>query len=391
MAKSSPDDLRTAGEGLLAEWGVEAEASVDGLVAVLHRDTAADIAIAHRLGGIASDASAAALDVLQRDGADKSVRREAKRARYRLQQRGVSLPPDAAGAAVVSAGSILSAPIEGYISPLDGRGDQLVWLVKPQPGGASHFFAVISDPDGLREVALHAVTRKALKTMRSELERQHELHLQQVDWRYADFLVRRAFDWARARDARMDGDYPALRSQFSRQPAPTERPDPPVPMPAGVADDTVALSASADLLREPELRTWFRPIEELQPVVEDLGSAKDSPLVLNDAQQQERFEGVILQAVDAVFGGALRASWTRRLTEQGVYFAATRRPLRAAQALAAAGALERDVTPRDIPFCHQLVRASLAFFFEAAMAREKEREQSSLVLTPQQAARRTER
>jgi len=390
MAKPSPDDLQVAGERLLADWGVATAAGVEALVALLHRDAAADIAIAHRLGGMASDLSVRALDTLERDAADKRVRREAKRARYRLQQRGVGVSTPPADAPPPSA--ILSAPIEGYISSLDGRGDQLTWLVKPQPGGALHFFAVVNDPDGLREVALHSVTRKVLKAMRSELAREHDVRLQPVDWRYADFLVRRAFDWARARDARMEGDYPALRAQFSRQPAPTERPAaPPMPPDTPTLDDSTALANSAELLGEPELRTWFRPIEELQPFLQELAGVKESPLVLNEAQQQERFEHVILHAADTIFGGAQRASWARRLAEQAVYFAAARRPARGAQAQAVARALEREVAPRDVPFFHQLVRASLAYFFQAAMAREQEREKSSLLITPQQAARRTER
>jgi hypothetical protein len=387
MSKPSPDELQAAGEQRLAEWGVAADAGAADLAAFQHRDPAADIAIAHRLGAIATPESAALLEALERAATDKPVRREIKRARYRLQQRGVSVAAAPNPAAPPAA--VLAAPIEGYVSPLDGHGDQLVWLVKPQPGGALHFFAVINDPDGLREVALHGVTRKALKALRRELEQQHEVRLVSVDWRYADYLVRRAFEWARAREARMDGDYPALRAQLSRHPAPAERPVAALPaIDAAAVAGPAALAASDELLGEPELRTWLRPLEEMQPYIEELAGVKDSPLVLNDVQQQERFETIILRAVDTLFGGAQRVSWARRWAEQAVYFAATRRPARAAQALAVAGALEREVAPREVPICQQLVRASLAMFFQMAMQREQERQQTSLVLSPHGAAQR---
>ena len=81
---------------------------------------------------------------------------------------------------------------------MDGRGDQLVWLVKSQPAGVAHLFAVLNDPEGLREVALNTITRKALKAVRAELEERHELRLVDVDWHYADFLIHRAFEWASA-------------------------------------------------------------------------------------------------------------------------------------------------------------------------------------------------
>ena len=387
MAKPSADERQADGERRLSEWGVPPDAAVEALAALLHRDASADVAIAHRLGGIASEASARVLAALEQGASDKQVRREAKRARYRLQQRGVAVA--AAANPPPTPAAVLAAPIEAYVSPLDGRGDQLVWLVKPQAGGALHLFAVINDPDGLREVAMHAVTRKALKALRAELEQAHEVRLVSVDWHYADFLVRRAFEWARASDTRMDGDYPALRAQFSRQPAPAERPLAGLP-PIGAAD-AAALAASAELLGEPELRTWFRPIEELQPYLEGLAGVKDSPLVLNEAQQQERFDAIILDAVDAIFGGAARPAWARRLADQAIYFAATRRPLRATQALAASAALAGERAPRDVPLCQHLVRASLAMAFQRALEHERTREQSSLVLTPQQAARRGER
>ncbi len=386
MSKPTPDDLQPAGEQRLSEWGVAFDAGVAAPAAVLHRDTAADIAIAHRLGAIASAESAELLATLERDSGDKQVRREVKRARYRLQQRGVTIAPTPSAAP--PSAPVLATPIEGYISPLDGRGDQLVWLVKPQPGGALHFFAVLNDPQGLREVALHSVTRKALKALRGELESRHEVRLAAVDWHYADFLVRRAFDWARARDARMDGDYPALRAQLSRHPAPSERPGDALPQIAAAVEPE-PLASSVELLGEPELRTWMPAIDELQPYLDDLAGVKDSPLVLNEAQQRERFDAVIERAVDALFGGEQRVSWARRWADQAVYFALTRRPAPATAARAVANALESAVAPHEIPICQQLVRASLAMFFQLAMQREQERQQSSLVLTPQEATRRT--
>lgn len=379
MAKPSPDALQADGERRLTEWGVAADAPPETLAATLGRDVAADIAIAHRLGALPSEASAHALQALEREAADKRVRKEAKRALYRLQQRGVAV---AAPSPAPAPAPVLGPAIEGYVSPIDGRGDQLVWLVKPQAGGVAHLFAVINDPEGLREVALHATTRKAIRELRDALEAKHELRLAAIDWRHADFLIQRAFAWARAANARMQGDYPGLRAQLTGL-APAETS--PLPPPAGAL--AVDPAATAELLTEPELRTWFRPIEELAPFLEELAAAQDSPLVLNEAQQQERFVAVVGRAVDETFGGAHRDVWERRLTEMARYFAATRRPERAAQAAAVATALAAGRPPREIAFCDQLVRASIALFMRAAAEQEAERAKSSLIVTPQQAMR----
>lgn len=383
MAKPTPDALTVAGERQLAAWGVAPDADVAALAIHAGRDAAADVAIAHRLGGIPSEASAAALQRLETASPDRHVRKAVKRALYRLQQRGIAV---AASPPVTPAASaaVLATPLEGYVSPVDGRGDQLVWLVRPQPGGVLHLFAVVNDPQGLREVALHSATRKALRTLRQELEQRHEVRLVAIDWRHADFLVQRAFHWARAAGTRMEGDYPALRAQWAHEPAAAASPLPPP------AADAAALERSADLLGEPELRTWFRTVEDLAPYLEEVGGAQESPLVLNQLQQQERYDDIINRAIDATYGGEHRASWGRRLTELARYFAASRRPARAAEADAVAAALEAGTAPREIPFCGQLVRASLAFYVQLAAQQQAERAKGSLIVTPGQAARERE-
>lgn len=390
MAKPTPDDLQHSGEQRLAEWGLGAGATPAELSAVLNREVAADVAIAHRLGGVASYESAELLQRLEREAPDKRVRKEAKRALYRLQQRGVRLPEETSEPAPTS---VTAPAIEGHVSAVDGRGDQLVWLLKPQPGGVAHLFAVINDPEGLRETSLSTVTRKMLKSVRATLEQKHDLRLVEIEWRYADFLIHRAFEWARARGTRMSGDYPALRAQLTRQPPPESMPPSALARvsAAALAADAGLLTQTVELLEAPELRTWFFTRDQLKPFLDELASVKDSPLVLNRVQQQERFEEIIARAIDSLFGGEMRESWARRLYEMGYYFAATRRPTQADQAVAVARALEANSAPRDIPFCAQLVRASLAFFFQQALEQEEEQAKTSLVLTPQQAMQRRER
>jgi len=230
-----------------------------------------------------------------------------------------------------------------------------------------------------------------LKNLRDELERKHELRLVEVDWRYADFLIHRAFEWSRSRGTRMNGDYPGLRAQLTRQPPSESLPALAQLEAAARAADDSALARSGDLLTEPEFRTWFLTAEDLKPDLEELASVKDSPLVLNPAQQQERFDAVIVNAIDRRFGGEQSASWARRLFEMAVYLAASRRTQQAAQALAVSRALEAGRSPAEVPLCNVIVRASLEVFFRLAMEQEQEREKSSLVLTPQQVSARRDR
>lgn len=391
MAKLDRDHLLEAGGRLLHEWGVPRDAGPPALAALIGRAPAADLAIANRLGGIAGEESVRVLQQLADAAADKLLRKEVKRALYRLEQRGVAVPH----APAAEAGPIVTPTrTEGYVSPVDGRGDQLVWLVKPRPGGLLHLFAVINDPDGLREAEVALISRKVLKEIRKELAEKHDVQFVDVDWRYCDFLVYRAFRWAQERRAPLPADYPALRAQFAKEPPAEDLP--PLILAhvdvGALAADVGRLEKSDGLLEEKEFRTWFFSRQELQPYLDEVGSIRDSPLVLNRAQQEERVRGVVDRAVEELFSGARRESWVRRLYEMAYFFWATGRREPAQQAVVVALALARSERGgRDIPFCEHLARASLTLFAQVTAEEEAERAKSSLILTPQQLRSQRER
>ncbi|HVO26091.1 MAG TPA: hypothetical protein VMW56_20945 [Candidatus Margulisiibacteriota bacterium] len=386
MSKPNRDSQLRLGEQRLHEWGLPADAGRDALRGVMGREAPADLAIAARLGAHADPASVALLQALEATSTDKLVRKEIKRSLYRLEQRGVPIP----SAPAPPPAPVIAAPaLEGYLSAVDGRGDQLVWLTKPHPGGLAHLFAVINDPEGLREVNLFETTRKALRASCEELLRKHELRMIEADWRYCDFLIDRAFRWAAAHGQAGGGDYPGMRAKLIKAPVSEMQPlifahvDV-----AAVRSNPQVLAASAELLEEKEFRTWFFDQETLKPYLDEAQRIKDSPLLLNPAQQQERFRALTERAIEELFGGARRLSWVRRFEEMAYFFHATARSEAALQALAAALALDASAHGgRDIPVCEQLARASLFAFLQVEEQREQEEVRSSLVLTPQQAAR----
>ncbi len=385
MSKPNRETQLRLGEQRLQEWGVSADAPVHALRTAIGRDPAADLAIATRLGAHADTASVDALQALDTASTDKLVHKEVKRSLYRLDQRGVAIPAAPAPAPPPVIGGPM---LEGYLSAVDGRGDQLVWVLKPHQGGLAHLFAVINDPEGLREVNLFETTRKAVKASREELLRKHELRMIEADWRYCDYLIDRAFHWAAAR-GQSGGDYPGKRAQLIKAPVTEMQPLILAHLDAAaVRGNPQLLADSATLLEEKELRTWFFDQETLKPYLDEAQHIKDSPVLLNKSQQQERFLALIARAIEELFGGALQPSWVRRLEEMAYFFRATGRREAAERALSAALALESSTHGgRDIPLCEQLVRACFFAFLQMEEQREEEEVRGSLVLTPQQAAR----
>jgi hypothetical protein len=389
MSKPNREARLRLGEQRLQEWGLSAAAGVDALRDAMGRDPAADLAIAARLGAHAAVAAVDALQALEAGSTDKVVRKEVKRALYRLEQRGVAVP---AAPTPTPPPLVMGPALEGYLSAVDGRGDQLVWLIKPHPGGLMHLFAVVNDPEGLREVNLFETTRKALRASREELVSKHELRMVDADWRYCDYLIDRAFHWA-AQRGQSGGDYPGMRAKLIKVPVTTMQPliFTQVDV-AAVRANAALLADSVQLLEEKEFRTWFFDAETLQPYLDEAQRIKESPLLLDEAQQQERFRVLLERVVDELFGGDFRASWVRRLEEMAYFLHTTGRPEAAQRALAAAVALEAGRHGgRDVPLCEQLARTSFLAFLQIEEQREQEEARSSLVLTPQQAAREMQR
>lgn len=385
MSKADRDRRFERGQKLLSEWGIDATADAQRLRGVLGRDADADLAVATRLGGIAEGESVAVLRALEDTAADKLVRREAKRSLYRLQQKGVAVERPRPEPPRLTAGP---AGIEGYLSSVDGRGDQMVWLVRPVAGGALHLFAVVNDPEGLKEIELAEVSRKTVRGLREELARKHQIRLVEADWRYCDFVIDRAFHWAGAH-GESAGDYPRLRSQLTAEPVVAmepliyrhlER--------EAVRADAASLADSHALLQEQELRTWILERDALRPYLEELAAVRDSPLMLTEQQQRERFAGIVARALDQLLGGEKRSSWQRRLEEMAYFFHATGRPEQAKKALAAALALgAREGSGHEIPFFEALCRFSLLAHWQLEDERREKESQTSLILTPQQAMR----
>ena len=386
------------GAQLLEAWGLDSSvggddaATVSRLTARVGEHPDADLAIADSLGHVAAVESARFLVDWEAQTADRRLKKEISRALYRLSQKGVQAERPETDAA-----SSILTPIEpeGYLSPMDGRGDRLVWLVKPRVGGGLHFLSsLINEPDGMRYVEGTVVTRKALRQARQDLTERHRLGLIEAPWRYCDFLMSEGYERASAEDGdkkREVAQYPAVRSHLLTVPAEPY----PVPLPdtldrAAIAADQHLLTDSARLLEEPEIQRWLFDAEQAKPYIDKMTSAQESPLVLNQFQQKDRVEDVIKDAISDLFSDRGAQTYTRRLEETALYFAATGRTESARRALAVSVALQSDGTDsRTIPFCERLVRQGLGLHYNAEKQQEQETAKTSLIMKPSEFAARS--
>jgi hypothetical protein len=342
------------------------------------------VAIARALGAIASAESVAMLAEMEA-GASGALRREVRRALFRLRQRGIA-PAVGAGGAAAPARPAAEPPAEpglsAFFSPVDGDGARVIWLLKQRRGGGiARLWGLLADGEGLINVALSELSRRELRAERAEMERRAGVTMVEGDARLADFVLCEAFRRTPAEKRAPVGNFLTLRTEIVGLPPPTTIVHPIYAEMASALTDEPA----ADLLKEPDVAAWKFPPAEIKSYVDEIKSIQESVLVLNRVQQEERINVIVERAVGELVGGERAAAVRRRLEDMGYYMARSGRREAAGWAAAAAARLRDGADPRRIPFFQALMRAQLGAVF--AQAQEREREEPRLIMTPAEAMR----
>ena len=185
----------------LRDLGFDPSAPPDQALATLRaligRPDADPAAIARALGEFAIVDAADQLVAMERE-ARGPLRREIRRALFKLRQRGVE--PSPAPAQPERPKPPPAAEADGLfalISPFDPGDARLVWIMKPRlQGGLTQLTAVVSESDGLVRAGVAERSRRDLRQRRAEIEREFYLKMVESDWRLAleslaDFAVSR--------------------------------------------------------------------------------------------------------------------------------------------------------------------------------------------------------
>jgi hypothetical protein len=381
---SAPEDQA------LLDAGFDPAYSADSAVAKLREIRAAasapDGAIARALGAIADPAAAAMLTEMEAQ-AGGPLRREIRRALYKLRQRGIEAPVSAIAPApsqpapATAGASALSA----LFSPIDGEGARIVWILKPRrQGGVLRLWGVISETDGLVGVMTTSLTRRESREERAELERRTGFRFVEGDWRLADFVLCEAWRRTPADKRARVGDFLALRAELVPTPPPEAIEHPIYAELAAEARQEPAL----ELMREPEMLEWRLPAASIRQYTEEIERAGESVIVLNELQQRERVNTIALRAVAELLSGPSRERIRRRFEDTAYYMLRAGRRLQAGWAAGAAAKLHGDENLQQDVFFQSFIRAQLGTVMAAEQ--ERAREEPRLIVTPAEAMRAAE-
>jgi len=386
--KKSHEEQIRRGLVVLRDSGIAVDAPGPDLVPRLKaefgkaRET--DLAVVFVLGKISEAAALDTLGEIDRRTSDKDVRKEIKRALFKLSQKGFTAPEEKSEATKAAAPLFGAEPeIEAYMSAVDGGGGRLVWIAKPQPShGLQVIQAMLHDREGLLRFGGMHMRRKELRKMADEIKQQHDVSMIAIPWEFADQMIYEGYEKARARGQNGLENFHEIRSVLATG-KPKETTHPIYrKLDAEQVRDGAWREQSRRLLDEPELRYWILTDDWVQAFLPLLQEAQTSRLVLNPLQKEERFNTIVRDAVKTLCTGDNGQAFKRRMEDMALYFLETKRADQAKLALAVALQVgEGDPGPLDVSFLTGLMQKSFAFFMSQEKAK-KEEEQSSLIIKP---------
>ena len=338
-------------------------------------------AIAHALGNIA-EPSAAAMLVEMESGATGALRREIRRALFKLRQHGIEPPPSSASRQPAHAAASEASNLTALFSPIDSDGARIVWITKPRTqGGLMRLWGIASEDEGLVGAIAGTVGRREFREEREDMERRAGMKLVEGDWRLADFILCEAYRHTPEARRGKVGNFLALRAELISSPPPTALDH---PIYAELAEQ-VTKDPAPELLNEPEIAQWKLASDQISPYVEELNRANESTIVLNQMQQQDRVVQIVERAVTELFAAESGERIRRRLEDIGYYLLKSGKREQAGWAVAAAAKIRDGADLKRIPFFVGFIRMQVGSV--VAEEQQRTREEPRLIMTPAEAMR----
>jgi hypothetical protein len=342
-----------------------------------------EVAIARALSKIATVESAAMLARMETHVVG-AARRETRLALFKLRQRGIAAPAPEPPTTSSNAAATDAAEVglTALLSPADADGARVVWIMKARPGaGLKRLWALVSERDGLFGISLAALTRKELRHERADLERRAGITMIDADWRLADFILSEAFRRTPEAQRGEVRNFFAYRAELIAQSPPVDFTH---PVYAEFAAD-LAQEPPADLMKEREVAAWTIAPGIVKPYADEVASLRNSVIVLNRMQQEERVVTIVERAIADLLGDDTGKRLRRHLEDTAYYFARTGRRDQAAAIAAAAARLRDGADLKRVPLFQAFMRAQLGAII--AEEDQHQREEPRLIMTPAEAMR----
>ena len=326
-------------------------------------------ALIEALGASRDEAAGQVLAAIAAAAPDTAQRKAARRALHRLRSTGVAVTvpvPAGPGQPVVADGQTLR-PTRALVSPADGVGSRVLFLLVERPlGGMTTFNLAINDVVGLKDTFIEETTRRRFDRRVQEWNETNQRPAHEIPVEYGLSLLSEALALNAESHFPLPRDFVIRRSQLGELPPPPS---------AALIHQHISrgqtflmpnlLDESAGLLEnEPELGGWVFSYAETEPFAQEYRVSEESRLVLTTEPREVRQERTVAAAIDTLFTTEMRRAFRRRLEETAYIFWQTGRERSARQAVAAGFAIGDTGSLRSHPLLRAIVMRSIELAME---------------------------
>jgi hypothetical protein len=333
----------------MSQLSEAARAFADGDVALL--PTALSAGEAEALVALLSERGDAAR--LQRLGeaTDKALAKRARKALHLLRTKGIAAPPPAKRE-FRPTGPHAPADDLSLASGSDGRGERVVWLVRPAEGGYDIFEAQLSETRGILGFVVGLAPRRQWRQQAAQLLADERLGAGHVTERHARQLIEDGYQRTLAVGRVPPDEFARARLSLGHFEPETRHPALDLVPALGRTDARPRLAQLHEL---PLISMWIPP-EELLPELDlEIGNIVTSKLVVEPAQRRAQLHAAIRKLADKTLTPEYRAQLGTRLQETALLLAARGQHEMAQLCMSAAElTLDASVAAEDNPFVLRL-------------------------------------
>lgn len=295
----------------------------------------------------------------------KSVQKEIKRARFKLERKGIQIPEEEQEEkASFQIKRTESGQPDVYLGPVDGSGGRVIFLALPRfPKGYDIGMGLVNDEAGFLEFVSGTYSKKQMKEVKTFFFEQVS-PLIDTSLSHAATILENIHGQENAGQAEAINNYLQLRPLLLEKTSLLERP--------AIYDhlsseepENLTDSRLQKLLNHKLLETWVVPPEEIRPLMEEIQKTEESPIFISDVQKAERINEIKEKALSEIYPKEKRALLKARLEETAFVFFKLGEEDYARLSLAAALSLDKEDSILSVnPFLKNLLQKTLNLYFK---------------------------
>ncbi|MCZ6785271.1 MAG: hypothetical protein O7G30_18375 [Proteobacteria bacterium] len=303
---------------------------------------------------------AAPLAAVDESALPKAGRKALRRARHRLRSRGVAVDEAPAEPVVARLPDVGDALELGFVSLLDSRGGQLVYLVESKAGGGARLFEVVLDEvRGVVDLEIYSAGRSVIRRFLRDVTSRARFPAQEADPSSVRALIARV-DAAMPADCARPRAFGEWRSRLLAGVKEASVLTPGEQARDALGDETnpPALKRAAELVEQGEFGPWPPDRGRLETLAEKLREQAESRLIVSGARRTEQLNSLVQDAAVELFSGDFAGQTARRFLESAYGLWKSGREDDARACLAASSAFSGDA-PADQPAARALIESAL--------------------------------